>query len=260
VALGALRQEQRERGLDSSGLTKLLTAQKDNVIEAIPSDLAKYLGNTGILDAVTDERSVSASRPQTSRPEPARAPSASSSVIPWILGSLALLGLVLLWRWFAPGPEATVESKAPAPVQTTPPAAADKAPAEAEAGKVPIEMTYNDLLAMLSGVKVGDVDVGDLANGAVNGLRASLEGISDTTSAETGLAGITKAQSDVDQLDGLTGQLTPEKRKILADLFVSVRPSLEQFFDKALAIPGVAAIIRPAVDAIRTKLDALAKV
>lgn len=58
----------------------------------------------------------------------------------------------------------------------------------------------------------------------------------------------------------LVSELPPEKRRTLADLFVSVRPDLEHLLDKALAIPGVSAIVKSAIDAIRTKLDALAKV
>jgi hypothetical protein len=36
--------------------------------------------------------------------------------------------------------------------------------------------------------------------------------------------------------------------------------NLDQLLDKALAVPGVAAIIKPTVDAIRAKLDTLTKV
>lgn len=260
VALGVLGQEQRDRGLDASGLADLLTAQQSDIMDALPSGLSKYLGDTGILDAVTDKRPKVPPRQEASLPQASRPAATPPSVIPWLLGALALLGLVLLWRYLTPQHETTAETKALAPVENTIAAEADRGPAQAEASKTTIEMTTADLLAMLQGVKAGDVYIGEVANRTVNGLRTSLEGITDAASAETGLAGLTKAQSDVDQLDGLAGQLTPEKRKILADLFVSVRPSLEQLFDKALAIPGVAAIIRPAVDAIRTKLDALAKV
>jgi hypothetical protein len=259
VALGVLGQEQRDQGLNASGLADLLTAQQSNIMDALPSGLSKYLGDTGILDAVTDKRPKAPPRLEASRPQASRPAATPPSVIPWLLGALALLGLVLLWRYLTPQHETTAETKAPAPVENTTAAEADRGPAQAEASKTPIEMTTADLLAMLQGVKAGDVDIGELANGAVNGLRASLEGITDAASAETGLAGLTKAQSAFDQLDGLVSELTPEKRKILADLFVSIRPSLEQLLDKVLAIPGVSAIIKPAVDAIRSKLDSLVK-
>jgi hypothetical protein len=58
-------------------------------------------------------------------------------------------------------------------------------------------------------------------------------------------------------LSGLLSQLSPENRKLLAETFASVKPNLDQLLDKALAIPGIATIIKPTVDAIRSKLDAL---
>jgi len=74
------------------------------------------------------------------------------------------------------------------------------------------------------------------------------------------MPGLTKASSEFDQLTSLLNQLSPENRKTLADLFASIRPNLDQLLDKALAIPGVGPIIKPAVDAIREKLDTLTKV
>jgi len=52
----------------------------------------------------------------------------------------------------------------------------------------------------------------------------------------------------------------PENRKALVETFASIRPNLDQLLDKALAIPGVATLIKPTVDAIRSKLDALTTV
>jgi hypothetical protein len=51
--LGVLGQEQRDQGLDASGLASLLTSQKNDVIAALPSGFAKYFGTIGILDELT---------------------------------------------------------------------------------------------------------------------------------------------------------------------------------------------------------------
>jgi len=59
---------------------------------------------------------------------------------------------------------------------------------------------------------------------------------------------------------GLLGQMSPETRKTVADVFAAIRPTLDQLLDKALAIPGVGAVIKPAADAIRAKLDELATI
>ncbi len=116
------------------------------------------------------------------------------------------------------------------------------------------------MLTKLQGIKAGDTDVGQLATSAVNDLYSSLVGIKDETSAQAGLAGLTKASSEFDQLSGLLSQLSPENRKALADTFASIRSNLDTLLDKALAIPGAAAIIKPTVDAIRSKLDSLTAV
>jgi Bacterial protein of unknown function (DUF937) len=226
AVLGILGQEQRDRGLDASGLARLLTSQKDSVAAALPSGFSKYLGEAGILDDDWAAKSASRTPYQSTSP----------SIWPWLLGALALLAIgALLWRLLSPHPQEVVEPKSPSQ----------------------IEVPYANQLAKLRGVKVGDVDVGELANSAITSLRSSLEGIRDESSAQAALPELTKADSQFDQLRGLLGQLSPETRKTLANLIAAVRPSLDQLIGKALAIPGVGAVIKPVVDTIRSKLDAL---
>ena len=226
VVLGVLGKEQRDKGLDASGLSNLLTSQKSNVIGALPSGFSKYLGDTGLLDDVTAATKQSASRaPDRSAP----------SIWPWLLGALALALAILLWRLLSTQPQDVAETPSPQ-----------------------IEAPYAGVFSKLRGVKAGDVDIGALATSAVNDLYSSLTNIKDEATAQTALPGLTKASSEFDQLTGLLGQLSPETRKALAETFASIRPNLDQLLDKALAIPGVGAIIKPAVDAIRSKLDALA--
>src|SRR5262245_12898609 len=132
AVLGILGQEQRDRGLDASGLARLLTSQKDNVAAALPSGFSKYLGDTGILDDVTTKATKYVS--QTASP--------TSSIWPWLLGALALLVIGgFLWRSLSPHPQEVVETK---PSQ--------------------IEVPYADLLAKLQGVKVGDSMLGNSPN------------------------------------------------------------------------------------------------
>ena len=56
AVLGILGQEQREQGLDSSGLARLLTSQKDTVVATLPPGFSKYFGAIGVLDDVTTAR------------------------------------------------------------------------------------------------------------------------------------------------------------------------------------------------------------
>jgi len=233
VVLGILGQQQRDKGLDASGLGRLLTSQKDSVVAALPSGFSQYLGEAGILDDVTASTSRFASR-TSSRPTP--------SVWPWLLGALAVLAIgAFAWHYLSGRHRQVVET-------------GPKVEAPFAQGEAP----YAGLLGKLRGIKVGDVDIGELATSAVNDLQSSAAGIKDEATAKTALPGLTKASSEFDQLTGLLGQLSPEARKALAETVTAIRPNLDALLDKALGIPGVGVIIKPTVDAIDAKLDALA--
>jgi hypothetical protein len=237
AVLGVLGHEQRELGLDASGLARLLTSQKDEVVAAMPSGFAKYLSDAGILDDVTIRTAKYASR----APEPS-----TPSVWPWLLGALTLLGAGLLaWQLFSGRERQVIEAPSPEV----------EAPSQEMAGETPDA----SLLNKLRGIKVGDVDIGELATSAVNDLQTSAADIKDEATAQAALPGLTKASSEFDQLTGLLGQLSPEARKTLTEVFAAIKPNLDQLLDRVLAIPGVGAVIKPAVDAIRSKLDALAR-
>ena len=232
VVLGFLGQEQRDRGLDASGLANFLTSQKSNVTGALPSGFSKYLGDTGILDDLSASGAKYVSR----------APATPPSILPWLLGALAVLAIgALAWHFLGRDRHVVETTKPPVEETTTP------------TGEAP----YAGLFTKLKGIKAGDTDVGELATSAVNHLYSSLMGIKDEASAQATVPTLTQTSSEFDQLTGLLSQLSPENRKLLAETFASIRPNLDQLLDKALAIPGVATIIKPAVDAIRSKLDAL---
>jgi hypothetical protein len=237
IVLGVLGREQRDRGLDASGLANLLTSQKNNVIAALPTGFSRYLREAGIPDDVIASRARVASQPPTSTPP---------SIWPWLLGALILLGLgALAWNLLHQRHKQVAETANPKIEEKVSPA-----------GEAP----YAGLLAKLKGIKAGDVDVGDLATSAVNDLYASLQGIKDEAAAQSSLPGLTKASSEFDQLTSVLNQLSPENRKLLADTLALIKPNLDQLLDKALSIPGVGPIIKPTVDAIREKLDTLTKV
>ena len=112
-------------------------------------------------------------------------------------------------------------------------------------------------LENLRGIKAGDVDVGTQAANAVNSLRGSLENITNEASARDALAPLQSSIDEFNKVSGLVNQLSPESRKSLANVIASVRPALDQLFDKALQVPGASALLKPAIDGIRTKLDSL---
>jgi len=226
VVLGVLGQEQRDRGLDASGLASLLTSEKKTVQAALPSGLSKYLSQAGVLDDVTGSTAKVVSR-VTDR--------SGSSVWPWLLGALALLAIgYFVWPLLSP-PQEVAETPSPQ-----------------------IESPYASALQKLEGVKVGDVDIGEVATSAINNVVSSLNDVKDEAAAQAALPKLREASSQFDQLTSLLDQMSPETRKIVSETFAAIRPTLDQLLDKALAIPGVGAVIKPVVDTVRTKLDTLA--
>ena len=239
AVLGVLAHQQRDRGLDASGLARLLTSQKDNVVAALPSGFSRYLDDAGILRDVTPVTTKVASSTQSIQ--------STSSPWPWLLGALAILAAGLLaWQLLSGRHRQVVE--APSPKTETP------ATQTGQAGEAP----YAGLLNKLRGIKVEDVDIGELANSAVNDAYTSLSGIKDETTAQAAVPAVTKASSEFDQLAGLLNQLPPDARKAVVEAFAAIKPNLDQLFDRVLGIPGVGAIIKPTVDAVRAKLDTLA--
>jgi hypothetical protein len=63
--------------------------------------------------------------------------------------------------------------------------------------------------------------------------------------------------TQIDRVDGVVGQLSAEQRKALAGLINPMMPTLNQLLDKVLAIPGVSAVLKPTIDALRAKLAVL---
>jgi hypothetical protein len=146
----------------------------------------------------------------------------------WVLGALALA--VLAWWLFGKRP---AEIVAP----TTPP---------------PSQVTQN--------LTVDGVDLRSTIQTTLDGLKTTLQGVSDAASAQASLPKLETSAADLDRVRELAGKLPVDGKTALAALVTAARPSIEQLFDKVLAIPGVDAVAKPAIDALRAKLDKLSKV
>lgn len=273
VVMGVLGQEQRANGLDADGLANLLESQKDNVARALPAGFSKYLGGTGILDSLTsDERVATTATGTSSRPSYttssteryAADPRASSSQWRWVLPALAVLALLgIAWNLRSgSSPEQTAVTTPPvkteAPIASTENSVAPSSTgtstgvAGADVTPAPFQALDN-----LRGIKVGDTDVGAQLASAVDGMRTSLSSIKDEASAQAVVQPLSNSASEFARLNKLLDQLSPDVRKTVVNAVVATRPTLDQLFDKALAIPGVSALIKPTVDSIRSEFNTL---
>jgi len=234
--MGAIGQQQGSRGLDASSITNLLTSQKDNIAAAIPSGFGRLLGGTGLLDSLGDTakraamaggettRAAAASVARTlddTRRSAAEAASGSTNWLLWAIPAIAIAALLLYLL-----------------------------------GR-PTEPVVQQGVSTVQSLTVGGIDIGKQVTDSITSVRSTLNGITDAASAQAALPRLQTATSQIDKVSGMLAQLSDGQRKMLAGLVSPAMSTLNQLFDKALAIPGVAEIIKPTIDTLRAKLALL---
>ena len=237
VVLGALGREQRSQGLDAQGLARLLSNQKDSIVQALPAGLARELGPTGLLDGVTDRlgegvstaaRAGRATAAAATRPAGVTTTArqlSSSSLLPWIIGIAAVLALAwLAYHFLYRGEQEREATQVGEPAQN---------------------------------LMVGDVDVGRQVTDVFTNATTALNGITDAASAEAALPKLNGINDSLTKLGGLVGQLPAEGKASLAALVSGSLANLEALIAKVSAIPGVGDIIKPAADSMLGNLRAM---
>ena len=235
VVMGTIAQQQGARGLDASSLAGLLANQKENIAAAIPSGFNKYLSGTGLLDTLGDAagrtvgagseatRAAAASVARTiddTRRSAVAAPASTN----WLLWAIPALAIAALLLWLL---------------------------------AKPTEQVVQQGVSTAQNLTVGGVDLGKQITDSINTLRSTLIGITDSASAQAALPKLQAATAQIDKVNGMVGQLTDAQRKALAGLVNPMMSTLNQLFDKVLAIPGVAEVIKPTVDTLKAKLATL---
>jgi len=238
VVMGTIgQQRQQGRSLDASGIAALLASQKDNIAAALPSGFSNLLGGTGLLDALGGAaRTATAAGSQaaraagstaravadTGRAAAGTARSTSLNWLYWLIPIAAVLALLiyLLGR--------------------------------------PAEQVVQQRVTTTQSLMVSGLDIGKQVTDSISSLRTTLGGITDVASAQAALPRLREVTAQIDKVAGMTGQLSPEQRKLLAGLVNPLMPTLNQLFDKVLAIPGVAEMLKPTIDVLKDRLADLA--
>jgi hypothetical protein len=229
--MGTIGQQQGTRSLDAGGIASLLSSQKDNIAAALPAGFANLLGSSGLLDSLGGAaRTATAAAGQTARVTTSAARAigdrgqraVSLNWLYWLIPLLAILA-VLIYLFARPTEQVVVQPGAPA----------------------------------IPSLTVGGLDIRKEVTDSITNLRTTLTGITDAASAQAALPKLREVTGQIDKVDGLLGQLSPEQRKVLAGVVNPLMPSLNQLFDKVLAIPGVAELLKPTIDALRAKLTLL---
>jgi hypothetical protein len=233
VVMGTVAQQQGTRPLDASGIAGLLASQKDNIAAALPAGFANLLGGTGLLDSLGGAaRTATAAASQRARVTTSAARAigdtgqraAGAAALNWLYWLIPLLAIAaLLFYLFARPAEQVIQQG----VTTAP------------------------------SLTVGGFDVARQVTDSISNLRTALGGITDAASARAALPKLQEVTAQIDKVDGVVGQLSADQRKLLAGIVNPLMPSLNQLFDKVLAIPGVAELLKPTIDALRAKLAVL---
>lgn len=239
VVMGAIAKQLGSGNLTPSNISGLFAAQKDNIAAALPSVLRDQLRGTGLLDALhgaegtaaamaNQATRAAASATQTVTSSGARAANAAASG--WSN-----------WRYWA----------IPAAVAVALLLYLNNKPVEHIVQQAP------QIAGSTQNMIVGGLDMGKQVDNTLASLRTSLQGVSDAASAETAQPKLQQVAAQLDKVTGLTGQLSPDQRKIIAGLISPAMPTLNQQFDKVLAIPGVAEVLKPSIDTLKAMLTSL---
>jgi hypothetical protein len=234
LVMGTIAKQLGPRNLDGQSVGNFLAGQKDNIAAALPSGFADLVGGTGMLDSLGDAArtagaaGTAAARGAVSATHAAgdagrRAAVSASRWLYWAIPVLAVaaVAIYLLTR--------------PAPDE-------------------PLRLSEGSPQSLV----VDGVDIGDQLTQTVSGLRMTLTSITDTASAQRALPRLQEINTQIDRVAGLKGQLSGPQQTALGGMVSSALPTLTDLSSKALAIPGVAEVLKPTLDAMTAKLAALA--
>lgn len=240
VVAGVLGQQQKASGFDANGLASLLTSQKGAITAAMPQGMASQLG--GLFESFDGQRRDRAATVSTaadrfggmtedtvagaSQAARVTADRSSSSLPYWLAGIAALLlalGGFYLLR------ENTRVAEQPTKSSTV--------------GAAPTNVTAAELTNQFSSL--------------VGTLKTDLQTITDQPSAQAAMPKLQQANDQLDRIDQLASRLPLAAQNELAAQVSTALPALNEICDRILAIPGVATVAKPTIDALRAKLDAI---
>ena len=237
IVMGAIGQHQSvTRALDANGIANLFASQKDNIAAALPSGFGSLLSGTGLLSSLgnaartataagSEATRVATSAARTVGQTGQRAAGAAAISSNWLYWLVPIAAAAALLIFFAVRPTEDVVQQGMNQAQNAP---------------------------------GPGVDIGKQVANNIASVRATLNGVTDVSSAQAALPKLKEATAQIDKSDGEVGQLSAEQRKLIAAVINPLMPTVNQLCDKVLAIPGVAEVLKPSVDTLKAKLTALA--
>ena len=254
VVLGTLAKEQKAKGLDAGGLANLLMGQKDNIASAMPAGFSSLLQGAGLLDSLGGAVNRPVAQTSTSTPaartvEVSEPASSGMGILKYLIPLALAAGLIYMLA--GRGADHS-DIKTVAPVKVEKPAPTAAAPAEKAAA--PAEKA-----AAPTAPAVPGVDLAGTATGAIEALKNALAGVKDEATAKSSLPKLQDIAAQIEKLKGTAMALPADARHPLVVMISGVMPGVASMIDKALAMPGVGAVLKPVLDQIAGNLGAIAK-
>jgi len=250
VVMGLIGKQIGLGNLNAGSLTSLFTSQKEQIAQAMPTGMGRLLGSAGLLDSLGGVAGSMAGSAASAAEQAGRAASAAAGQVSqfgssaaartaalghraaetaggvpawiyWVIPLAALAGL--LWYLFGNPTEQVAQQQSPTPTA-------------------------------VSNVTVDGVDINTRVSDTLGQLRTSLASITDPESARAALPKLQTAIAQIDRVSGVAAQLPAEQRKVVGGLIASAMTTINTLFDRVLAIPGVAEVLNPTADRLRTKL------
>lgn len=216
--------------LDAGSLTGLLSSQKEQIAQALPAGMGSLLGATGLLDALggaagsANRAAASVTSEYASSAARSAATQQRSGMPSWTYWAIPLALIAGLAVYLIGDRGTQVAQQTPATIQS---------------------------------VMVGGVDIGKQIGESVGTLRTSLQGVTDVASAKAALPKLQEATAQIDNVNGMLGQIPEEQQKRISELVTSSMTSVNQLFDKVLEIPGVREVLKPTLDNLQTRIAVL---
>jgi hypothetical protein len=230
IVLGVLK-NRTGTGADATALASLFAGQRHNIVDAMPSGLSDQLASVpGMSGAAAWVRSTADSAYQAGQAAVSEAgrtardaAAAGSSALRWVLPVLAVLIVAgLLWWWGTRSMPPQTVSVPPATIGT-------------------------DQITSLTG------QVTDFFRTATD----TFTGIKDVASAEAAAPKLRELSTRLDTMRVAMNQLPADARAKLVALVKDLGAKLMPTIEAATAIPAVGDTLKPYVDDLRSKLNAL---
>jgi len=244
TVMGVLGQQQRAGGLDVDGLMRMLGAQKGNIAVAMPSNLATALRSTGLLDSLGGTIWTVAGTIAPASRATASGTGAAANTVEAVVGRGRTWGM-LVAGWLA---LVLVGGGLTQILKTEP---VQQAAQDATGAATQVASTAKSMV-------VGDVDVRQELRSITDGLTQTMADVRDPASAKAALPMLTEVGKKVEYLTPLVGKLSEAAKPAFVEMVKKTIASLQAETDRVASIEGVSDTIKPTMDVLKAKLEALA--